>query len=260
MKSLYFLAGILRTGSTLLGSLLNQHPDIYVSPTSPLSELLPVIDQSLSEFTLQYTYDVEKIEYNIYSSLLSNFYQHIDKKYIFDKHRSWPQNISSIIKYSPNKPKVLVTYRPIPEVLTSYISLIGRSKHEDNFIDNALRSQGISITNSNRADQIWRYYVSPSYTSVVDGLQNYPEMVHLIDYNNLIDNPEKELKKIYEFLEIEPHNHNFESISNTCAEQKDDAWGLKGLHDIRSSLSKISEDPIDVIGEENVKLYSKFNL
>lgn len=260
MKKLYYLSGIPRTGSTLLGSLLNQNPEIYVSPTSPLSDLLPTIDQTLSQLNYQYTYDVEQITYNIYSSILSNFYQHIDKKYIFDKHRSWTQNISSILKFSPNKPKVLVTYRPIPEVLTSYISLIHRTKQEDNFIDNALRSQNIPITNSNRADQIWRYYVSPSYTSVVDGLHHYPEMIHLVNYNNMIENPKKELEKIYEFLEIEPYNHNFESILNTCEEQKDDAWGLKGLHDIRSSLSKISENPIDVIGEENVKLYSKFNL
>jgi len=260
MRQLFFLSGIPRTGSTLLGSILNQNSKIYISPTSPLSDLLSTIDKSLMSLTYQYTYDISKVTYNIYSSILSNFYSHIDKPYIFDKHRSWPQNISSVIKYSKNSPKILVTYRPIPEVLTSYISLINRTKHEDNFIDNALRSQNKEITNNNRADQIWRYYVSPSYTSVVDGLKNYPNFIHMINYNDLISNPKDELEKIYQFLDIESYPHNFESILNTCAEDKDEAWGLRDLHTIRPKLSKISDDPIDIIGEENVKLYSKFNL
>ena len=61
-------------------------------------------------------------------------------------------------------------------------------------------------------------------------------------------------------MEIDSYVHDFENIVNTCKENKDDQWGLKGLHDIRPSLSRISQNPIDIIGEENVKIYSKFDL
>ncbi len=66
--------------------------------------------------------------------------------------------------------------------------------------------------------------------------------------------------EIYEFLEVPSHTNTFNNIENACGEQKDDQWGLLGLHDIRPNLSKISQNPIDVIGEENVKIYSKFDL
>ena len=77
MKSLYFLSGLPRSGSTLLGSILSQHPEIQSTPTSPLADLLCVIDEGFSKLDLQYTYDKENIQYNTYSSLLNNFYNHI---------------------------------------------------------------------------------------------------------------------------------------------------------------------------------------
>jgi sulfotransferase len=260
MKTLYFLGGLPRSGSTLLGSLLNQHSEIYVSPTSPLGDIVTDIEQSFIKADEQFTFDRKSISYNVYSAVLANFYNHIPKSIVLDKHRFWGKNLDIVQTFLSNKPKIITTYRSIPEVLTSYISLIERTNHEDNFIDNHLRKDNLSITNNNRADYIWRYYVSPSYDSMVYGLTKYPDWIHLVEYNQLISNPQKELDKIYEFLEVDSHQNNFDNIENSCKEQKDDAWGLKNLHTIRPKLSKISQNPIDIIGEENVKLYSKFNL
>jgi sulfotransferase len=260
MRTLYFLGGLPRSGSTLLGSLLNQHPDIYVSPTSPLGDVVSDIEKTFERVDVQFTFDRKKISYNVYKAVLANFYNHISKPVILDKHRFWGKNLDTVQMFLSNKPKVVATYRSIPEVLTSYISLINRTNHKDNFIDNHLRSDNLPITNNNRAEYIWRYYVSPSYDSMIYGLKKYPDWVHLIEYNKLVENPQDEMRKLYEFLEVPMHQNAFDDISNACGEQKDDQWGLLGLHDIRPNLSKISQDPIDVIGEENVKLYSKFDL
>jgi sulfotransferase len=260
MKTLYFLGGLPRSGSTLLGSLLNQHKDIYVSPTSPLGDVVTDIEKSFCKLDQQFTFDREKISHNVYKSVLANFYNHIEKSVILDKHRFWGKNLDTVQLFLSNKPKIVATYRPIPEVLTSYISLIERTKHEDNFIDNHLRKDNLPITNNNRAEYIWRYYVSPSYESMIYGLTKYPEWVHLVEYNNLISNPQEEINKVYNFLEVSNYKNDFNCIANACAEKKDEAWGLKDLHTIRPKLIKISQDPNEVIGEENVKIYSKFNI
>jgi sulfotransferase len=260
MKTLYFLGGLPRSGSTLLGSLLNQHSDIYVSPTSPLGDVVTDIEKSFNTLDIQFTFDRKEISYNVYKAVLANFYNHIPKSTILDKHRFWGKNLDTVQMFLSNKPKIVATYRSIPEVLTSYISLIERTGHQDNFIDNHLRKDNLPVTNNNRAEYIWRYYVSPSYESMIYGLNKYPDWVHLVEYNNLVSNPEEELNKIYNFLEVPTHTNTFNNIENACGEQKDEEWGLKGLHDIRPNLTKISQNPIDVIGEENVELYSKFDL
>lgn len=260
MKKLHFLGGLPRSGSTLLGSLLNQHPDIYVSPTSPLGDIVTDIEKIFEYVDIQFTFDRKKVSYNVYNAVLSNFYNHIPKSIILDKNRFWGKNLNTVQQFLCNKPKIITTYRPVPEILTSYISLIKRSGHNDNFIDNHLRRDGLPITNNNRADCIWRYYVSPSYEAMIYSLNHYKDMIHLVEYDKLIANPQKEIDKIYEFLEVPTHKNTFKNIQNSCSEQKDEKWGLIGLHDIRPKISKISENPIEVIGEDNVKLYSKFNL
>jgi len=260
MKKLFFLSGLARSGSTLLGSLLNQHPEIYTTPTSPLADLLCLIDENFNQLNIQYTYEKEKIQYNTYNSLIKNFYNHIPKNYILDKHRGWPRNLNPIKIFYTRNPKVIATYRPIPEIISSFITLIEKTNQYDNFIDNRLRQDNLPINNTNRAEYLWKFYTSDTYESLTFGLKHFRENIHLVEYSNLTQDPEAELKKIYEFLEIEPHTHNFSKIINTCGEQKDKEWGLEGLHDIRSELKKISRSPEEVIGEENVKLYNLFNI
>lgn len=260
MQSLYFLGGIPRSGSTLLGSLLNQHPEIYVSPTSPLGDIISDIEKTIDRVDIQFTFDRNQISHNIYSAILSNYYNHIEKPCILDKHRFWGQNLDTVQKFLGNKAKIVMTYRPIPEVITSYISLIKRTKYENNFIDNHIKKDNLPVTNNNRVEYIWNHYLSSSYKAMVHALYNHPDLTHFVNYNDLVKNPQEELNKIYNFLEVSPFENNFLNIENKCAEKKDEEWGIKDLHTIRPKLSKISENPVDVIGEENVKIYSKFNI
>ena len=65
MKTLYFLGGLPRSGSTLLGSLLNQHSEIYVSPTSPLGDVVSGIEKIFNEVDIQFTFDRKEVSYNV---------------------------------------------------------------------------------------------------------------------------------------------------------------------------------------------------
>jgi len=260
MKTLFFLSGLPRSGSTLLGSILSQHPKLQTTPTSPLSDLLCFIDDGFSKIDLQYTYDKKNIVYNTYNSILENFYNHIEKPCVIDKHRAWCKNISSIEKFLKQKPKIIATNRRVSEVLASYILLIEKNNEQDNFVDAHLRMEGKMITTDNRLECLWRNYVSDPYESLVYGLTNYRDNIHLVDYNDLTKNPEKELLKIYEFLEVESYSHDFSNIFNTCSEDKDYAWGINNLHQIRPKLQRTSPPAEEVIGIENVKLYDKFNI
>ena len=260
MKTLFFLSGLPRSGSTLLGSILSQHSEIYVTPTSPLSDLLCLIDESFSKLDIQYTYDKENITTNTYKALLKNFYNHIDKPYVMDKHRAWTRNLGSVQRFTNTVPKVIATNRRVSEVITSYISLIEKNNQEDNFVDNHLRQLNIPINTDTRAKCLWSNYVSDPYESLVYGLKHYRDNIHLVDYNSLVTQPKEELNKIYKFLNIEPQTHDFSHILNTCAEEKDHEWGLENLHQIRPKLQKTSRPPEEVIGKENTLLFDRFNI
>lgn len=258
MKKLFFMGGLQRSGSTLLGSLLSQNPDLYCSPTSPILDFLVSSDTCLNNLSNMYTYDIEEVRKSIFGSTFKNFYKHVKKPIVIDKHRGWSSNINTLKKFVLPNPKVIVTYRPIAEVITSFIKLA--DKDPENMIDASLRSANIEINNQNRAKYVWEEWTYEMYDILRYGLNNHRENIYVIHYKKLVDNPQKELYNIYDFLELERYEeHYFENIINTLSEQKDEIWGFKGLHDIRSSINNESNDPKDIIGEDLCHYFSIYD-
>ena len=87
---MHFLSGIPRSGSTVLSSLLNQHPQIHSTATSGLVNLMGSLCrawESSPEITSQST-DKEEA-YRMLRSLLQSKYEPINKPIIIDKSRGW---------------------------------------------------------------------------------------------------------------------------------------------------------------------------
>lgn len=258
MKRYFFLSGIARSGSTLLGSILNQNPDVYVSPTSPLMDFFFLTEQTLNGFNAQYTYDYSTISKNIHQSIMPTFYKHVDKKYIIDKHRGWPKNINTIKGIITPNPRIICTYRPACENVCSFLKLIRNDPN--NIIDKFLKSRNMEINTYNRAMHIWHDYSMDPYESLRMGLETDRNSMHIVNYHDLVKDPKNEIDKIYDFLDI-PHyeNHVFKNIQNTCSERKDEAWGFKGLHDIRSDMTVTSDNPREILGDKLMEYFSQYD-
>lgn len=259
-KTILFLAGLPRSGSTLLGSILGQNPKITVTPTSPLLDLMCYTFESFEKLNQTYTFDYKKISDNIYQGILENFYKDVNTDIVIDKHRGWTRNIGPIKQFITKEPKIICTYRKISEIITSYIVLIEKNNLENNFIDEALKERHLPITTENRAKILWNNYISDPYESTVYGIKNCLNNIIFVSYDELILSPQNTLKNIYEFLNIENYSHDFANIHNYCKEDKDYAWGIKGLHDIRSQLKKQSVNPTSVLGPYLTSYYDQFNL
>ncbi len=260
-KSIFFLSGLPRSGSTLLGSILGQNSKITVTPTSPLLDLLCLNNEAFSKLNSNYTFNVESVSNDVYGAIIDSYYNQFKTDIVFDKHRGWPRNIIPAKMFVSYNPKIICTVRPISEVITSYIKLIINNKQEDNFVDNTLRSKKLHITIENRAKVLWEEYISDPYQSTMHGIKNHPECLHLVNYDDLVQAPIETMKKIYDFIGLDEYkNYNFNNIDNVCAEIKDKAWGLDNLHNIRSKLGKTSTNPKEILGEYLTNYYNKFNI
>lgn len=257
MKQFFFLSGLSRSGSTLLGSLLNQNPEIYVSPTSPLLDLFCETELNLLNFKQNYTFDYDVVSKNIHKNIPYSFYEHIDKKIIIDKHRGWPKNINTAKNIITPNVKVICTYRPVQEVITSFIKLC--NKDPDNIVDFRLKENGMQITNDNRALYIWNELTYDVYDSLRYGLKNHRECIHIVNYKNLVKNTQTELDKIYNFLNLPIYQHELQNIKNTCSEQKDEVWGFSGLHDVRPNIEYQSDDPENYLSKDILDYFKKYD-
>lgn len=256
MRKYYFMAGLPRSGSTLLSALLNQNPRFHSGPSSPVVPTMLTIESSLAQDELYLAYPKPQQAVKIISSVLENFYSDVDKPVIFDKNRSWVNRLHYIPGYFGIEPKVLYPVRNIDEILTSFISMYRRNPYKGegkiSFMDEMLIKSNIPLSDDARCEFLCSDMgiIGQSYNGLkqvfMEGKQN---CLHLIEYDELITNPDDTMRKIYEFLGEEYYQHDFSKIENIHREKDQEVYGIADMHDVREKLNKVSADPREVLSE-----------
>jgi sulfotransferase len=262
MKTYHFLAGLPRTGNTLLSAILNQNPDIYCSSLSPVNGFYWDITQSYSNTEYSVRNDNSKQVDYMLNNLMKNYYEKIDKPIIIDREKAWatPANITHIKKYITPTPKIIFTYRPIIEILASWIKILP----EQSFIDIEMENcnwfyKNYLTKNDNRCDYLMRPFgqIDKLLMSVNEIIKSEnKKTICLIKYDEIINAPEQTINKIYKFLELPSYKHNFNNIKK-IEQDNDGALGQPvNLHDIRPQLKKLSKNPKEVLSEYVINKYS----
>ena len=256
-KTYYFMSGLPRSGSTLLSSILNQNPRFHSGPSSPVVGTMITLENSLSNDELFLGYPKPEQAKEIISSVLSQYYGDRQEPVIFDKNRSWTVRMEYIPGYFDIQPKVLCPVRDTAEILTSFISMIRRNPYQVdgkiNFIDEMLVKNNIPLTDDNRCE----FLASPNgiLGQSVEGLrkalmEGYDNSIHLIEYQDLVNNPKETMEKIYEFLGEEDFEHTFDNLENANRENDAKIYGFADMHEVRSEVKSTSLNPEEVLSED----------
>jgi len=256
----HFMAGLPRSGSTLLKSILNQNSNLFASPISPVMELMYWNEDYFKRSEQYQAYPKPKSAYKIISGMMSNFYFDIEQPIVIDHCRAWPNNIQRIKTYITPDPKIICPVRNITEILTSFISLIERNKGDQSFIDKHLMDSGIEINNDNRCEHL----MSDSGIVGQSLWAQYQAFVkrdtrHMlfIEYDDLISDPNETMKRIYDFLELDNYQHDFNHIQNHHRELDKEVYALEDMHFVRKEFLKISKKPEDVLSDYILNKYSQ---
>jgi len=216
-----FLSGLPRTGSTLLTSILSQNPEIHTEGNSALCQLM--WDMQVSCWNTQQIQNKPKIVDELLTSIPKTFYDGIEGN-IIDKCRSWtlPANLELIDKYITKSPKIIIMLRPIVDIVKSFVlvrNMNGWSNPESGLLDDG-------------SEPIMRSFDGIKHAKSI----NSGQFLYLW-YDDLVNNPEQTINKVYDFCGWEKFNHQFDNIKNLTPE-RDDLLGLLGLHDIRPKLKR----------------------
>lgn len=153
-----------------------------------------------------------------------SYYADVTKAVVVDKCRSWtlPANIEMLKRYFDNPVKVIVLVRPVLEIVKSFMALRKANGWQD--LETRLLDDG--------SEPIMR-----SLAGVQWAKQNNTGQFLFVTYDELVDDTQKSLDRIYEHCDWQPFEHNLENIVNNHKE--DDVFhGLVGLHDIRSQIGR----------------------
>ena len=238
----YFLSGIPRAGNTILSSILNQNKDIGVSANSIVAETLYKLDEWKKSDVAFNNFPDEKSYECMMASILPSYYSQWNQTYIIDRG-TWgtPDNFSLLQRFCPNSIKIVCLVRDIEDVFRSWIDWSNRNP--DNYINR--------ITNNGSIEEKFDYLFHPhnqivkSILSVYTLMQRDPngENHIIVDYDDIINDPKKEIDKIYQFLDIPSYTHNFKKIKQFKINNVnyDDSSLGRDLHTLHSnSISKRS--------------------
>lgn len=260
MRRFAFLSGLPRTGSTVLGTLLSQHPLLYSTSTSVVRDLTNhPYGYYLGESPYYNTKDLNSPVWNIMRGILSGSYQHIDEnKVIIEKDRGWVSNISKLTNIVREKPKIIATVRPAEEIIASFILLskkIGRTSK----IDDEVRALNRDVNNTNRARIIWEKYIYPNWKTFKIGYEYDSSSFLLLNYDDIISSPQVTINNIVEYLNVDSFDVQTQNLFNPRPEN-DSVYGLPGLHYVREELKRTSPSAKEVLGEELYDFWNQKNL
>jgi sulfotransferase len=260
-KTYHFMAGLPRSGSTVLAALLNQHPDIYASPQTDMLGLMHNTQTAVMGYE-SFRAGVLLSGYeSVFKGIPDLFYSKITKPVIIDKNRAWgtPYNSTNIMPYVNKNGKVIVVVRPILEVLASYVKVITKSEAKGN--QSPIDRDFWAFRYRDPVDAMVEYIMRPqgeldqAIYSTANLLKNHKEKVKVVRFDDLLLDPQKTLSELYSFLGLAEINNNFKDIKEVDRHDDLKGYGVSGLHDIQKSLKSPGTIPEDYLSSYLIGKY-----
>lgn len=222
-KTLHFLSGIPRSGSTVLAAILNQNPLTHVSTTSGLVHALDGIANAWHKSGLLKDNDpsYSKIATTMRGTI-DSFYADVEKPVVIDKSRGWPiaQIMQSMGVVLERPPKIIATVRSVPDCAASFVRV---AKPDD--LDEFMTSEQLMT------------HLRASYVSLQNGYEFAPHCFLFVEYEDLLADPKGQLSRIHTFLELPPYEYDFSNIDGSSVSEDDEnLHGYAGMHDIKPKL------------------------
>lgn len=252
MEKIFFQSSLPRAGSTLLQNIMGQNPDFYVTPTSGFLELIYTSRQSYSsseEFLAQDKDIMKKAFLSFCRGGMNSFFEAItDKKYVMDKSRGWGVHYGLLNSFYPN-PKIICMIRDPRAIFSSMEKNFRKNPHIETGTVNHVEMTG--TTTEKRID-MWSssppigMALERLYQMVKEGID---KKVLIIKFEDLTFNPENEIKKVYNFLELPQFKHDFNNIKQVTQED-DRVYGIYGDHQIKNKIQPLKKDYNQILGNE----------
>ena len=237
----HFIAGLPRSGSTLLSSILKQNPRFHAGVTSPTLSLVTAILPRMggqSEFATFYTDDRRRA---VLRSLFDGYYASVTNPVIFDTNRTWTARLPLLLDLYPTA-RIICAVRDVGWVLDSVERMIRRNPLQTprgvNFnAGQTIYSRAETLMNSETG------LVGLAWSSLRDAwFGEQAARLLLIEYDALVANPERILRSLYQELSEPWYSHDFDAVAHDEKEY-DATLGMPGLHAVRPSVSREVRPP-----------------
>lgn len=247
MKKIFFINGMPRSGSTLLCNILAQNPKFHVTPTSGLSELIYGVHQFWRTNPIIKASETQDKQLSIIRDLFQSYHQDTDRPIVFNKSRGWAPRIELVENALGHPIKILTTTRKVTCILASLEKLY----RKEIMNINSPMEIGPQMQTLEGRLSMWTAQdglVGSTFNNLRDAvIRGHREKIHFIDFDRLTTQAEITMRYVYEFLDEDYFNHDFNNIQQYTKEN-DAEHGFTDLHTIRPSIAPVEDDSRRILG------------
>jgi sulfotransferase len=245
----YFVAGLPRSGSTLLCNILAQNPRFHTTSTSGVMDVMFGVRNQWDNLVEFKAAPNEPAKLRVLRGILNNYYSDIDKPVIFDKCRGWLSLLEMAETVLGHKAKVLVPVRDMRDVLASFEKLW--RANAGTFQTTQENLNYFKFQNVEGRIETWLQGDQPvglAYNRIRDAIaRGFGDRLYFVQFERLTREPQKVMDEIYHFLGEEKFKHDFDHVEQVTWED-DSIHGFKNLHAIRSKVEPLEPQWQKVLG------------
>ena len=243
-KQLFFLVAQPRSGNTLFASIMNQNPEIACTPNSITLEIMKDLFL-LKQTDVFQNYPDHKSLDNVLDVVYDTYYKDWPQPIIIDRGPVMTEgNLYLMQKHFKRPFKCIVLLRDTVDVLASYMKWY--TENPDAFVNKLANTdeEKLSIV-MNKEGAVAKDL------EAIKNSYNYKDMCHYVKYDDLVSQPEQEIRKVYQFMNLPYFNHRFQDLQQVEVNgmKYDDTVLGKNMHNIRSTVEKVPNPYIDKIPE-----------
>lgn len=251
------VAGLPRSGSTLLCQLLREHPDVSSSClSSPVCNLIVQLRENISRdrfFTSQLDNNFNDSYGSLRNALtgfMDGWYKGIDEPYVVDKNRAWLLHIETLLHLKPDA-KVIVTLRDLTQVYASIENQHQKTLLLD-FIDGLAHLSG-----PERADVIFNNtHVLGMALKGISALDHLPESirsrVYIVRFEDLTEEPAAVMSGLFRFIGLRDFDLDVTNLKVTPGES-DSHYNFKFMHRQQSYVKRAEIHHVPPALEEGIR-------
>lgn len=248
--TIHFVAGLPRSGSTLLLNLLGQNPGHHVTPTNSLLWMMAVIRDNWSSNDAFVAQGLQNIEHRIPAALRGMAYGFYERELgakhqvVFDKNRAWMTQIELLERVFNRRVPVIVTVRDVKAIVASFEKLYRKNPVARRQYLGPAYIQAQTIDGRARVLMSAGGIIGMPVSALRDALnRGVADRLLIVPYNKLVSDPKGTLASMHQQLGLLPFEYDPDNVQQITKE--DDAihgWGFD-LHTVRPKIEPPTAPP-----------------
>lgn len=233
-RTMHFITGLPRSGSTLLSAILRQNPRVHAAMSSPLAQVVGACVSAMGADNEFAGFFEEGQKRAILHGVFDGYYGAMpDKPLVFDTSRSWTARMALLRQLYPECRFICCVRNPA-WILDSVERLLRKNAFDESRMFSAAERGDVYTRAETLA--LRNRMIGAPWAALREGFHgDDADRMLLVDYDILAGYPAQTMKLIYEFISEPAYPHDFSWVEYE-AEDFDQTMLAKGLHTIRGPV------------------------